>query len=85
MYTEKDLRKILEKWNIPRDLPIGDIYIMDGRKPSGNDWTVGEDYVLRTGSRDMLMKDLRVAKALMKHDVVLHDADGADKNGERLS
>lgn len=70
MYTEKELRKILENWEIDKSLPIKDIFIMHGAKPSGNDWTVGEEYILRTGSRDMLMKDMKVAKALAKQGFV---------------
>jgi AraC-like DNA-binding protein/Ser/Thr protein kinase RdoA (MazF antagonist) len=66
MYTEKELRKILEHWDIDQNLPVRDIYIMNGAKPSGNDWTVGSGYVLRTGRRENLMKDLRVAAALEK-------------------
>jgi len=29
MYTEKELRKVLENWDIEENLPISDIYIMD--------------------------------------------------------
>lgn len=66
MYTERELRKILENWDIDRDLPIGDIYIMDGAKVSGNAWKVGKDYILKTGDRDKLLKNLNVSKALHK-------------------
>lgn len=70
MYTEKELRKILENWDIENDLPIGDIYIMDGAKVSGNVWTVGGDYILKTGDREKLLKNLRVSKALQKQGFV---------------
>ncbi len=70
IYTEKELRKILGNWEIDKQLPICDIYIMHGTKPSGNDWTVGNDFVLRTGSRDLLMKDLKISKALAKQGFV---------------
>ena len=66
MYTEKELRKILENWDIEKGLPIDDVYIMDGAKVSGNVWTVGSDFILKTGSREKLMKNLKVAKALSK-------------------
>jgi AraC-like DNA-binding protein/Ser/Thr protein kinase RdoA (MazF antagonist) len=66
MYSEKDLRKVLENWDIENGLPIGDIYIMDGAKVSGSVWTVGTDYILKTGAREKLMKNLKVAKALSK-------------------
>ncbi|SHH55880.1 AraC-type DNA-binding protein [Sporobacter termitidis DSM 10068] len=63
MYTEKELRKILENWDIEKNLPIEDICIPDGAKPSGSDWTVG-GYVLRTGDREKLLKDIKIAEAL---------------------
>ena len=66
MYTEKELRKVLENWDIESGLPIGDIYIMDGAKVSGSVWTVGNDYILKTGNREKLMKNLTIAKALSK-------------------
>lgn len=70
MYSEKDLRKVLENWDIESGLPIGDIYIMDGAKVSGSVWTVGADYILKTGDREKLMKNLKVAKALSKQGFV---------------
>lgn len=66
MYTEKDLRKILDNWDVEKGLPIKDIYIMDGSKVSGNVWKVGKDYILKTGDREKLMKNLKISKAL--HD-----------------
>ena len=66
MYTEKELRKILENWDIEKGLPIDDVYIMDGAKVSGNVWTVGSDFILKTGSREKLIKNLKVAKELSK-------------------
>lgn len=66
MYSKKDLRKVLENWDIKSGLSIGDIYIADGAKVSGSVWTVGDDYILKTGDREKLMKNLKVAKALSK-------------------
>lgn len=66
MYSEKDLRKVLENWHIESDLPIGGIYIEDGSKVSGSVWTVGNDYILKTSDREKLMKNLKVTKALSK-------------------
>ncbi|MDR0818092.1 MAG: helix-turn-helix domain-containing protein [Oscillospiraceae bacterium] len=59
-----NIQSILTNWDIPRDLPISDIYIMDGAKVSGNVWRVGEDYILKTGERSALLKNLKIAKAL---------------------
>ena len=66
VYTVKELRKILENWDIKKGLPISDIYIMDGAKVSGNVWKVGSDFILKTGNRERLIKNLKIAKALSK-------------------
>jgi AraC-like DNA-binding protein len=66
VYSEKDIRSILEHWDIEKNLPVKDIYIMDGAKVSGNVWTVGNDYILKTGKREALIKNLRIAKELHK-------------------
>ena len=61
---EHDLRKILTNWDIPQNLPLGDIWILDGAKVSGNVWKVGSDYVLKFGPRDQMLKNIRITKAL---------------------
>jgi len=63
-YTRKDLQKILANWDIPQNLPIGDILYMDGAKIAPDVWTVGEEYVLRTEPRGRLINRLRIPKAL---------------------
>ncbi|MDR1328503.1 MAG: helix-turn-helix domain-containing protein, partial [Oscillospiraceae bacterium] len=64
MYTEQQLREILVNWNIPRGAEIGEVYIMDGTRVSGRVWTVGGGFVLKTGDRAQLLKNLKIAKAL---------------------
>lgn len=64
MYTQNELKLLLENWNIPKNMPIKDTYIMDGAKVSGNVWSVGDDYILKTGERTQLLKNLKIAKAL---------------------
>ena len=66
MYTERELRKVLENWDIDKDLPISDIFIMDGAKVSGNVWTVGKEYILKAGDREKIFKNLNISKALHK-------------------
>jgi Ser/Thr protein kinase RdoA (MazF antagonist) len=70
MYTEKELRKILEKWEIDGDLPIGDVRYMPDEKIADDVWAVGGDYLLRTAltadTRVLILKNLKVAKALAK-------------------
>ena len=66
MFTEQELRHTLTNWDIPPDLPILDVYIMDGTKVSANVWSIGEDYILKTDKRENLLANLTIAKALAK-------------------
>ncbi len=64
MLTEAELRKVLDNWDIPKDLPINDVKIVDGTKTANNVWQVGRDYILKTGDRATLHRNARIAKAL---------------------
>lgn len=64
MFTEAELRKVLNNWDIPQDLVINDVKIMDGTKTANNVWQVGRDYFLKTGDRAILLRNARVAKAM---------------------
>ncbi|MDE7398216.1 MAG: helix-turn-helix domain-containing protein [Oscillospiraceae bacterium] len=64
MLTETELRKVLTNWDIPQDLAINDVKIVDGTKIADNVWQVGKDYFLKTGDRTVLLRNARVAKAI---------------------
>jgi len=64
MFTEAELRKVLDNWDIPKDLTINDVKIVDGTKTANNVWQVGKDYILKTGDRAILHRNARIAKAL---------------------
>jgi len=64
LYTVNELRKILENWDIEKKLPLHDIYLSNGSSVSGKVWTVGDNYVLKAGSREKLIKNLKIAKVL---------------------
>ncbi len=64
MFTEAELRKVLSNWDIPQDLTINDVKIVDGTKTANNMWQVGRDYFLKTGDRATLLRNVRVAKAM---------------------
>lgn len=59
-----NLRDIMKHWEIDQDLPINDVYIMDGTKVADNVWMLGDEFVLKTGERSGLLKDLRLRQAL---------------------
>lgn len=64
MFTETELRKVLNNWDIPQDLTINDVKIVDGTKTANNVWQVGRDYFLKTGDRTVLLRNAGVAKAI---------------------
>ena len=64
MITESELREVIAQWDIPQKLPLKDVYVIDGTKVSGNVWTLGDDFILKTGERSRLLKDMRLRKAL---------------------
>ncbi len=64
MYNEKELRKILTNWDIPQDQAISGVKIVDGTKTANNVWQIGKDYILKTGDRAMLLRNVRTAKAI---------------------
>lgn len=66
MFTETELRKILTNWDIPQDLAIDSVKIVDGTKTADNVWQIGKDYFLKTGDRSALLRNILVAKAIAK-------------------
>lgn len=64
MITETQLRKILTNWNIPQDMTISDVKIIDGAKTADGVWQIGNDYLLKTGDRAALLRNARIAKAM---------------------
>jgi len=67
-YTEKDLRAVLANWDIPRNLPISDVRIMDGTKAAPDVWLAG-GYVLQTALREKLLQKLRVPRLLAEQGI----------------
>lgn len=64
MITERELRSAIAQWDIPQNLQLREVYVIDGTKVSENVWSLGDDYILKTGERSRLRKDLRLRKAL---------------------
>ena len=90
MFTEKELRNILTNWDIPQDLPILDVYILDGAEISENVWSIGEDYILKTEKPESMLRNLKVVKALAEQGFaaatpILTKAGEEYLNGERLT
>ena len=76
MHSEKDLRKILENWDIPADLKIENVSEHDWKI-----WKVGE-YELKTNERSKMIRNIKIAKALDKQGVSSHFLPIPLKSGE---
>ena len=64
MITEGELRGAIAQWDIPQNYQLKEVYVIDGTRVSENVWSLGDDYILKTGERSRLLKDLRLRKAL---------------------
>lgn len=67
MFTEKELRNILTNWDIPQDMAINDVKIVDDTKAADNVWQIGKDYFLKTEDRAAMLRNIRVAKAIAEY------------------
>ena len=61
MLSQNELRKILENWEIPQDLPVLTVPTINA---SSNVWVVGEDYILKSEEKSRLVTNLKIVKAL---------------------
>ena len=66
MQNEKDVRTILENWNIPEGLKIEDVSSRNWKtgKIDWQMWKIGDEYYLKTNERSIIVRNIKVAKAL---------------------
>jgi len=67
MRGEKELKKILENWDIPKDLKIEDITHTEWdtqKKSEWRTWQIGESLHLKTNERSKMIRNIKIAKAL---------------------
>ena len=76
MQSEKDLRKILESWDISAGLKIEDV--------SEHDWKIWKigGYELKTNERSKMIRNIKIAQALNKHEISSHFLPIPMKSGE---
>ena len=82
---EKDLRKILENWNIYAGLKIEDITHTDWetqKKSEWQTWEIGNGYYLKTNERSKMLRNIKIAKALEKQGLMSEFLPIATKSGE---
>lgn len=77
MHNEKDLKKILENWELTGDLKIEDISRDDWQT-----WQIGEEYYLKTNERSKMIRNIKIAKALKKQGLDSEFLPVITKSGE---
>lgn len=68
MQSEKDIRAILENWDISQGLKIEDASTTDWQTGAvqWQIWDIGGEYHLKTNERSKVIRNLRIAKAMKK-------------------
>ena len=68
MLGEKDIQAILGNWDIPAGVKIVDASTRNWKtgEVEWQMWKIGDDYYLKTNERSIMVKNIRIAKALKK-------------------
>ncbi|MCL2621120.1 MAG: helix-turn-helix domain-containing protein [Defluviitaleaceae bacterium] len=74
MLREHELRVALGHWDAPQGLELKNISADDGAKVKENVWRYGEDLILKTADRDLVLRDLKLRKALTKQGFITSSA-----------
>jgi len=70
MLTQTQIRRILSNWNIDVKSDIGTMYVVGGAVKSENTWSIGEDFILKTGNDfSSLRTHITLTKALMAEGI----------------
>jgi len=85
MHNEKELREILENWDIPGDLKIEDKTHTEWQtqeKSEWQTWQIGDEYYLKTNERSKMIRNIKIAKALNKQGLLSEFLPVLTKSGE---
>ena len=68
MLNEKDIQAILWNWDIPAGLKITDVSMKNWKtgEVEWQMWKIGNDYYLKTNERSIIVRNIKIAKALEK-------------------
>ena len=68
MHNDKDIRKILENWEIDNNLKIEDDSLKNWQtgEIEWKIWKIGDYYYLKTNERSKMVENIRIAQALKK-------------------
>lgn len=68
MEQKYDIRKILENWDLPQNIEVTDASARNWKtgETEWKIWKIGSDSYLKTNERSIMIKNIRIAKALKK-------------------
>jgi len=68
MHSEKDIRAVLTNWDIPQGLKIENVSTRHWktRDIEWHIWKVGDEHYLKTKERSVMVRNIKIAKALKK-------------------
>ncbi len=71
MLTQTQIRQLLTHWDIDAKYEIGTTFIAGGKEKSNDTWTIGEEYVFKTGKNIAGLKThIAISRALEKSGMV---------------
>lgn len=84
MQKEYNLQKVLENWDILQGLEITDASTQNWKtgETEWNIWKIGDDYYLKTNERAIMIKNIKIAKALKKEGLNSEFLPIPTKSGE---
>ena len=85
MQSEKDVRAMLENWDIPAGLAIEDVTHTEWQtkeKSEWKTWRVGDEYYLKTNERSKMIRNIKIANALSKQGLASEFLPIKTKQGE---
>ena len=68
MHSIQDIQAILENWDIPQGLKIEDVStkIWPTEEIDWHIWKIGDEYYLKTKERSVMIRNIKIAKAIAK-------------------
>jgi len=84
MHSEKDIRAILTNWDIPQGLKIEDVSTRHWKtgEIEWYIWKVGDEHYLKTKERSVMVRNIKIAKALNKEGLASEFLPVPTKTGD---
>ena len=65
-FTDSEVRFVLANWDIPQNLPVTHL--------SNSVWSIGADYILKSGKREWILRSVNLTKALAEQGLAVGES-----------